>query len=277
MKRVIIFFKGKQKDNRGLSLIELIIAIAILAIVITPVFNAFITSARINLNARKTLAATDVAQTIQEGFADKHYEAGVVQAIKTLNSQDIVNSTQGLVLSSLNDDYYNMKDNYYNMADGEAVSPILLGAASTGMNQIYMDGALYTAIDLISGNAIPNGGSGGPADTLSANRLVANAAAAKLASDGDQKVLMGWLSSFGGPNRAGALAALVYTDVELEGFVFDAVVTFLPMAVNTGDIYYPYCVTIAVYDARMDVDNDGTYDRFHEDALMNVMLGGIAN
>ncbi len=60
----------KWKNNRGITLVELIIAVAILGIVVTPLLHAFITSARINSKARETLNETIAAENLMEEFND---------------------------------------------------------------------------------------------------------------------------------------------------------------------------------------------------------------
>ena len=57
---------GKQK-NRGFTLVELIIAVAVLGIVISPLIANFIQSARLNKRSRTNLDATNMAQDIMEG------------------------------------------------------------------------------------------------------------------------------------------------------------------------------------------------------------------
>lgn len=58
----------KQGDNRGFSLIELLVAIVILAIIIVPLLHTFVSSARTNMRARKILRVTTAAQDIMEGL-----------------------------------------------------------------------------------------------------------------------------------------------------------------------------------------------------------------
>ena len=58
---------GKSKNNKGFTLTELIIAVAVLGIVISPLVANFIQSARINKKARISLNATNMAQDIMEG------------------------------------------------------------------------------------------------------------------------------------------------------------------------------------------------------------------
>lgn len=58
----------KRLDNRGLSLVELLIAVVILAIIVVPLLHAFVTSARINAKSKRELRETSVAQDIMEGL-----------------------------------------------------------------------------------------------------------------------------------------------------------------------------------------------------------------
>ena len=58
---------GKSKNNKGFTLTELIIAVAVLGIVISPLVANFIQSARLNKKARVSLDATNMAQDIMEG------------------------------------------------------------------------------------------------------------------------------------------------------------------------------------------------------------------
>lgn len=68
-----------RKDNRGLSLVELIIAIVILAIVITPFLRSFVTSANTNQKAKRIMRATSVAENIMEAMKPLTLEEIVLQ------------------------------------------------------------------------------------------------------------------------------------------------------------------------------------------------------
>ncbi len=59
----------KTRNNRGFTLVELIIAVAILAIVITPLIANFIQSSSLNLKGRKYLNEMNLAQDIMEGLS----------------------------------------------------------------------------------------------------------------------------------------------------------------------------------------------------------------
>ena len=59
----------RRDNNRGFTLVELIIAVAILAIVISPLFANFIQSSKMNLAGRKNLNAMNLAQDMMEGMS----------------------------------------------------------------------------------------------------------------------------------------------------------------------------------------------------------------
>ena len=60
--------KSKRLDNMGLSLVELLIAIVILAVIVAPLLRAFVMSAKVNAKSKKELRETAVAQDIMEGL-----------------------------------------------------------------------------------------------------------------------------------------------------------------------------------------------------------------
>ena len=67
-------WKNRRVNHKGVTIFEVMIAIALFAIIITPVMRSFITSMRVNQKARRAMIATDVAQTIMEGISGKSYE-----------------------------------------------------------------------------------------------------------------------------------------------------------------------------------------------------------
>ena len=251
MKQIKVYLKSKQVDNRGLSLIEILMAIAILAIIIVPVFGSFITAARVNRDSRRVMAATNTAQTILEGFADKSYE-DVKTAVGLMGTVDL---SGNYALSTLDSNYYNMSTSY------EALNPGPFYAASIGVSgpdELIYRGDFYRAVDLISGNGIP-------ANTVSFNSIAAIAANLNVTSGAD-KALMGWTDT------SGMFTTLVYSGIEVEYFKFDVIVTFIPMAKAADDRYYTYCATLTVYDA----DQEDPAMRFQQSELLDIMLGGIA-
>ena len=70
--------RRKLNKDAGFSLVELLIAVIILAIIVIPLMNLFVSSNRINIKSRKTLRATTAAQDIMEGL--KAYNIEEVRA-----------------------------------------------------------------------------------------------------------------------------------------------------------------------------------------------------
>ncbi len=58
----------KESPDGGFTLVELLIAVTILAVIVVPLLHMFVTSTRINVKSRQTLRATTVAQDIMEGL-----------------------------------------------------------------------------------------------------------------------------------------------------------------------------------------------------------------
>ena len=53
-------------DNRGFSLVEMVVAVTILAIIFTPILNSFLTASRTNAKAQRTQNATSLSEDIME-------------------------------------------------------------------------------------------------------------------------------------------------------------------------------------------------------------------
>ena len=74
----------KREQNSGFSLIELLIAIAILSMLTVPLMNSFIMSGKINRNSRRLQNATAVAQSVAETAKHTTDKAALEAALKSL-------------------------------------------------------------------------------------------------------------------------------------------------------------------------------------------------
>jgi len=57
---------GKKKRNRGFTLVEVLVAAAILSIMVTPILSSFVAIARVNAKSRRKLSATAIANSVME-------------------------------------------------------------------------------------------------------------------------------------------------------------------------------------------------------------------
>lgn len=64
----------RKGNHKGLSLVELLVAITILAIIIVPLLRGFVSSAKLNQKSKRMLKATMVAENIMEDFEDLSIE-----------------------------------------------------------------------------------------------------------------------------------------------------------------------------------------------------------
>lgn len=64
----------KKQDNKGFTLVELLVAIMVLAIVIVPMLHGFVTSHRVNAKSKQMMRATALAQNEMEIFEKEKIE-----------------------------------------------------------------------------------------------------------------------------------------------------------------------------------------------------------
>ncbi len=71
--------KAKRADDRGVSFVEVIVSMLIMAIAVIPLLGSFMMSLRVNMKSRQAMAATIVAQNVMEcvkEYANAHTVIG---------------------------------------------------------------------------------------------------------------------------------------------------------------------------------------------------------
>ena len=68
--------KKKLMNNKGFSLLEVLLAIVILGLIAAPILQIFVTSAHINNNSRELMAATEVATMTMEHITSMKMDGG---------------------------------------------------------------------------------------------------------------------------------------------------------------------------------------------------------
>lgn len=88
--------KKMSSDNRGLSLIELLVAIVVLGIVCIPLITTFVNSAKINRNSQRVHSASTLAQSIMEYYKSTDW--------KTLIAADASGASVSVNMAGLSDE-----------------------------------------------------------------------------------------------------------------------------------------------------------------------------
>lgn len=270
----------KINNNRGLSLVELIVAIALFAIIVTPVMNTFISSAKVNRNARKLMIANDVAQTIMEGYSEKTYET-LITCLGFTTSTDLQGTS---AFTTTNGNVYNISSNWVDLSSNLTFDSKFSNISIESIT--YLDGAIpltSPTIDMISSNAITDvmnrDFSSLIVPTVSGQQVyyfVKNATDASGVVDSENGIIM-----------------MAYTNVAADtGYTFNAIVTIFPTGFtgnkstthyttyNVAKNYYmPYNIKLTLYDATniatpADPSVPAATD-FGQPML--TLLGGISN
>ena len=112
-----------SKFNKGFSLIEVLVAMAIITLISIPLLRTFVTSAQINTKAKKLQNATDIAQNVSENFT-------TIPMLKLVQTNKDDRNVCGNYLLDVDDDiviFQNLGDGskdsngipYFKGADGE--------------------------------------------------------------------------------------------------------------------------------------------------------------
>ncbi|MDU6265976.1 MAG: prepilin-type N-terminal cleavage/methylation domain-containing protein [Anaerocolumna aminovalerica] len=95
-----------QIENKGFSLVELLVGIAIIALVFGPILKNFLASARVNVKARKVQQETILAQNIVEDVKAKT----ILEIASTYNDNTIVHADKTIYTKKLVQDGKNKYD-----------------------------------------------------------------------------------------------------------------------------------------------------------------------
>ncbi len=228
----------KKGNNKGFSLIEIIIGIGMLAVIIVPILHTFITSAQINRDARQVMIQTEVAQTIMEGFAGKTY-LDVKASVGALGTNpDVVSGDKAL--SSIDNNWFNTTGTYDNYT-----GDLALYLTAVSCNSVIWQGVTLETQNLVSDNSV----------MASMNQIFANDLAQQFNAVAGANGKECRIFTSCSPGSGGALF-IGYGNIHYEGYRFDAVVSFLPMAKTAGDTYYTYRILLTLYEYKPEMSVD---------------------
>lgn len=249
MKR--IWTKSTKKllsNNKGLSFVELIIAITLLAIVIGPIMNSLIASARVNMDSRKLMCATDVAQGVVEGLSGKSFK-GVLAAYDPSLS-NLSNGTEFCRIGGTN--IYN---NHLIKSNGSGTASLGLSCYSetsvSNYNKITTASGTVTTQDL----ALDSKGAQALLSDWGRDVFSRMPAAGAPGYDASEQYLFMHGNNTGvnkDTYKDAKVILFAYTNIPWENgaYTYDVLGYIVP-AVSTGTTdgsFYPYTVKVAVYE-----------------------------
>lgn len=150
----------KEQDNKGFTLIEILVAVMVLAVVIVPLLHSFVSSHRVNAKSREVMRATTLAQNEMEMFEKESLAALIAmtnaadptQPLYTVTAPDptnpasdgcytferagIVNDESGRsmfdVVVTLNPERENTSDRYYTQNTEELMTMNTISNVDSG-------------------------------------------------------------------------------------------------------------------------------------------------
>ncbi|MCR5129137.1 MAG: prepilin-type N-terminal cleavage/methylation domain-containing protein [Lachnospiraceae bacterium] len=263
------------ESSQGLTLFEVMIAIALFAIIITPVMRTFVNSMKVNQKARKVMIATDVAQSIMEGYTGKTYEQvwdGMIASQTPINYANDNTGNGRLAFSAINEDYFN-GGHAVKIPDTEFPSTITIdnnGCTNT-VAGVPIDKVLSSvAVQKLKAELLLKAPMMPYTDMTDTTKPYYDVTTGTPSVD--KRIYFGYSSEKYAPRTSGdastavpKVSYMVYNRVQKDNYFFDVVVTFLPQPRNDGkdfagnavtdtegnpalDSYFTYMVTVNVYE-----------------------------
>ena len=84
----------KKGNNKGFSLLELLVAVAILAVIVTPFLMAFLTTTRINKTTKEAQRAKFAATNVMEDIRSRDVDSVIANSVKQDDGTYLYTTTQ---------------------------------------------------------------------------------------------------------------------------------------------------------------------------------------
>lgn len=245
-----------RKKKSGLTLLELVVAVALLAIILLPLMRSFVTAAKVNSKSRDIMAASNVAEGLMEGISGKTYLA-VLKGMDISQggfdfSKDGRAGSGAYAFSSINNNFYNsgLRAEHLGNIEGLAVNADNKGVDKSGieLDQAVSTKAIEALTTRMQGDApldpadeVWNGDKTSADNNISSDKMLYYGFSDDKYADGNPKV-----------------AYMMYTRLNKDNHYYDAIITFVPSPQNVNtdssgtDKYFSYKVRIAMYEFDID-------------------------
>lgn len=170
--------KGKERKlnkNAGFSLVELLIAVTILAIIVIPLLHMFVTTARLNGKAKQKQRATTVAQNLIEGMKAYDIDELRKQFNQPVDGFYVMDSR--LIHGSIKEDFNREKSDPAFSGDPAEAEPEAPGVYYFTLEDIRMQGSSYDALIKVDATGYVSGNltsESNPADGMAHHDIALN-------------------------------------------------------------------------------------------------------
>lgn len=244
--------KRNLSKNRGLTFVELLIAIVLLVVLLGPMMRTMIAAIKVNADSRKVLCATEVGRGVMEGLSGNSFN-GVLSSYEA----DLGNGNR---LAQICGDVYNKQDNI------KKTNGALFNNVTCNLVSVTTNNGTYNSKKIAEG------------DKTVINELLSEYGKYSIEKYGITNEQMLLMHGDKEGKDANCLF-FTYTNVHWgsvsanEGFVFDVVCAMVPAANSSTDKFYPYSLVVGVYPVEGGVHkctNAGT-------TPLLTMTGGMRN
>lgn len=248
--------------NAGFSLVELLIAVIILAIIVVPLLHGFVTSARMNGKARQTQRAITVAQDLMEGLKAYNIEElkeqfnDPMEGFYVMESKLIKGSIEEDTGREQNDPNYRgdpeMPGIYYFTLEGVQIQGsefdalIRVDARNYEQGRLKADGNAaghdnaFNDINMASPGSVMKGKDGSYTQSVTLNQVAAEDAQAHFGLEGDTDSLFTFktFKDRGGTVKRTITLKLTAAGTDADGNVYcDAEITYTYDCTYGGETY----------------------------------------
>lgn len=239
----------KKNGNSGFTLMEVVLAIAVLAIILTPVMDSFITSSKVNIKSRKLLMANDVAHTVMESFKDKNYDdirdilGGGSPGSASISDSSL---SGGNALLSISENFFNDTDH----AEALDFSSKVTACKKDEFSYFNGYGTLTVSTSsLVSGNN-PSNFSGYDICNDFTDMVVTEQGGYATAMSSNSATYYYSSPSPDADTDSGEFSAVTFANVPYDGYNYDITCVFYPTCSTKDDQYYTYGMSLCVYNLQ---------------------------
>ncbi len=154
-----------KKNQNGFSLVEILLAIVILSLIMTPILQIFVSSMNISNRSRRLLGATEVAQMTLEvlnskpmdgagGIQEMLTQAGSYTFLPAMSNYNTTNTSMGSVPADHDSFVTALQGSYVTNPNEICITAISEGEKFFALHNIVHNGYVYDVVVSMESNGV---------------------------------------------------------------------------------------------------------------------------